>query len=284
MIVACLKWVSHPGEPDDERFAGMSPADRAALELALRQAEAMADTVTAITVGPAAADRVLREAHGAGAGRLVRIDTADESLALLGSDAVAAAIGATIRSLSGEGNPADALWAWCGDYSLDRGSGSVPAFLAGALGARQALGCIAIEPHGHGTVHAVRRLDGGRRELLEVQAPAVVSVEGSVTQLRRSSLAAVRAAAAATIEVHPLIRTGDGMPATTAPVVRPYRPRARALAAPAGTSTLDRLRVLTDAAAAGAARGETVELPPDEAAARIVRALDEWGYLRAARQ
>ncbi|MEY4607615.1 MAG: hypothetical protein RLY45_2375, partial [Actinomycetota bacterium] len=28
MIVACLKWVSHPGEPDDERFAGMSPADR----------------------------------------------------------------------------------------------------------------------------------------------------------------------------------------------------------------------------------------------------------------
>ncbi|MFM8311087.1 MAG: mycofactocin-associated electron transfer flavoprotein beta subunit [Ilumatobacteraceae bacterium] len=284
MIVACLKWVSHPGEPDDERFARMSPADRAALELALRQAEAMADTVTAITVGPAAADRVLREAHAAGARRLVRIDTADDPLALLGSDAVAAAIGATIRSLSDEGNSADALWAWCGDYSLDRGSGSVPAFLAGALGARQALGCIAIEPHGHGTLHAVRRLDGGRRELLEVQAPAVVSVEGSVTQLRRSSLASVRAASAAYIEVHPLIRTGDGAPATTAPMVRPYRPRARALAAPAGASTLDRLRVLTDAAAAGAARGETVELPPDEAAARIVRALDEWGYLRAARQ
>ena len=88
MIVACLKWVSHPSEPDDERFAGMSPADRAALEMALQQAASMGDTVTAITVGPAGADSVLREAHATGARRLVRIDTAEESLALLGSDVV----------------------------------------------------------------------------------------------------------------------------------------------------------------------------------------------------
>ncbi|MFM2183635.1 MAG: hypothetical protein RJB61_1929 [Actinomycetota bacterium] len=296
MIVACLKWVSHPGEPDDERFAGMSPADRAALELALQQATAMGDTVAAVTVGPAGADSVLREAYAAGARRLVRIDTADESLALLGSDAVAAAIGAVVRQLAGDAGRADdsgdsrptsssgALWAWCGDYSLDRGSGSVPAFLAGSIGARQALGCIAVEPHGHGTLHAVRRLDGGRRELLEVRAPAVISVEGSVAQLRRSSLGAVRTAMSAAIEVHPFVRADDGSHGLLAPVVRPYRPRARALAAPAGDSTLDRLRVLTDAAAAGAARGETVELEPADAAARIVRALDQWGYLGTARQ
>ena len=231
MIVTCLKWVSHPGEPDDERFAGMSPADRAALELALQQADASGDSITAVTVGPAGADRVLREAHAAGARRLVRIDTADESLALLGSDAVAAAIGAVVRQLAGDaGNSAgggtaattDALWAWCGDYSLDRGSGSVPAYLAGAIGARQALGCIAVEPHGHGTLHAVRRLDGGRRELLEVQAPAVISVEGSVAQLRRSSLAAVRTAMSAAVEVHPFVRVGDGAHTLSAPVVRPF--------------------------------------------------------------
>ncbi|MGA0893661.1 MAG: hypothetical protein ACO3S5_03485 [Ilumatobacteraceae bacterium] len=298
MIVACLKWVSHPGEPDDERFAGMSPADRAALEMALQQAASMGDTVTAITVGPAGADSVLREAHAAGARRLVRIDTAEESPALLGSDVVATAVGAVVRQFAGAGagghagdsngsqpaSSSDALWMWCGDYSLDRGSGSVPAFLAGAVGARQALGCISVEPHGHGTLHAVRRLDGGRRELLEVRAPAVISVEGSVAQLRRSSLGAVRAAMSAAIEVHPLVRADDGSHDLLAPVVRPYRPRARALAAPGGDSTLDRLRVLTDAAAAGAARGETVELAPADAAARIVRALDEWGYLGAARQ
>ena len=35
-VIVCLKWVSHPGEPNDERFAGMSPADQCALEFALR--------------------------------------------------------------------------------------------------------------------------------------------------------------------------------------------------------------------------------------------------------
>ena len=60
-IVACLKWVSHPGEPDDERFAGMSAADQSALEFALRQGEATGLPVVAVTVGPAgAADRSRR--------------------------------------------------------------------------------------------------------------------------------------------------------------------------------------------------------------------------------
>ena len=63
-----------------------------------------------------------------------------------------------------------------------------------------------------------------------------------------------------------------------ASVVTPYRPRARALAAPAGEQALDRLRVLTDAAG-GSTRGETVVLAPREAAARIVQALHDWGYL-----
>ena len=38
------------------------------------------------------------------------------------------------------------------------------------------------------TLALVRRLDGGRRELLEVEAPAVVSVEGSVATLRRDGI------------------------------------------------------------------------------------------------
>jgi hypothetical protein len=62
-------------------------------------------------------------------------------------------------------------------------------------------------------------------------------------------------------------------------MVRPYRPRARQLPAPKGATPLERLRVLTDAAAASAARGETVHLQPADAAARIVRALRDWGYL-----
>ena len=48
---------------------------------------------------------------------------------------------------------------------------------------------------------------------------------------------------------------------------------------PARLGVLDRLRVLTDAATASAARGEMVTLQPADAAARIVQALRDWGYL-----
>ncbi len=260
-VVVCLKWASVPGEPHDERFSGMSAADESALEFALRHAAILGVGVTAITVGPDGADRVLRDALACGATRAIRIDAPTTAA---GTD-VATAIADHIL---------DAQWVWCGDYSLDRGAGSVPAFIAAHLGAEQALGVIAIELH-EGTVRATRRLDGGRRELLDVHAPAVVSVEGATARLRRAGLRAVRDAATTPIEV---------VPATT-PIhraefmVRAYRPRARQLAAPQGEQALDRVRVLTDATVTSAARGETVHLEPADAAVRIMRALREWGYL-----
>ena len=185
------------------------------------------------------------------------------------------AIGADVAAAIAH-HVAGAQWVWCGDYSLDRGAGSVPAFVAAHLDAEQALGVINVELERDHVV-ATRRLDGGRREVLEVRAPAVVSVEGATARLRRAALPALRAARDAAIDVTP---PATPMHRSEWPV-RPYRPRARALAAPAGASPLDRLRVLTDAAAASAARGETVALSPADAAARIVRALRDWGYLEA---
>ena len=259
-VVACLKWVSHPGEPHDERFAGISPADQSALEFALVQAAALGVEVTAVTVGPPGADKGLRDALACGATRAIRINAP----AALASSEVADAIADAVPQCE---------WVWCGDYSLDRGSGSVPAFVAARLAAQQALGIIAVAWSGDGLV-ATRRLDGGRRELLAVHAPAVVSVEGATAHLRRAGLAALRTAAAHHIEV-----VAPSAPThAEATVVRAYRPRARALAAPTG-SPLDRLRALTDAGAAVAARGETVVLEPEAAAARIAAALREWGYL-----
>ena len=73
MIVACLKWVTHPGEPNDARYAGMSPADQSALEFALAQAAATDGEVTVVTVGPPAAESVLRDAIACGAQHAIRI-------------------------------------------------------------------------------------------------------------------------------------------------------------------------------------------------------------------
>ena len=157
---------------------------------------------------------VLRDAVACGATRAVRIDAPATTS---GFD-IAAAIAHEVPT---------ARWVWCGDYSLDRGAGAVPAFVASLLDCQQALGCVSAELT-HDGVRAVRRLDGGRREVLGVRPPAVVSVEGATAPLRRASLAALRTASTATIDVlQPTtpIRMMEFM-------VRPYRPRARATPRP----------------------------------------------------
>ena len=102
-VVVCLKWVAHPGEPNDERFAGLSPADQSALEFALQQGAALGVGVVAVTVGPAGADKVLRDALACGAARAVRVDSARS----MPSSDVAAAIAAVLADLV-----PDAAWVW----------------------------------------------------------------------------------------------------------------------------------------------------------------------------
>jgi electron transfer flavoprotein beta subunit len=257
VIVVARKWLV-----GDERWTGVSDADRAALEVALRLAEAFGDTVTAVTVGGPPAERAVREAVAAGATRAVRVDAPNG----LNSAQVAAAI-ADVAS--------GARWLVCGDASADRGSGAVPAYLAAELGTAQALGLIEITADGD-DVRAVRRLDGGRREVLAVRPPAVLSVEGSVARLRRVGLDAELAARSASVEVLP----GPRGPVDEPALVSPYRPRPRALAVPHGDA-LDRVRTLTALGTQPTGRGEHVVLEPPAAAARILAALEEWGYLAA---
>lgn len=263
IVAVCLKYVFQPDEPGDARYGGVSLADQAALELALQWAAHQQADLTAITVGPPAADDALRTALACGAQRALRVDAAPATP----SSAVAAMIASVVNN---------ATWIFCGDYSTDNGTGSVPAFVAAALNARQALGVVNVSFAADGLV-ATRRLDGGRREVLDVRAPAVVSVEGATARLRRASLAATRTAATATIAVVP---AADTAPAPL-PTVRAYRPRARALPTPTGDDVLSRVRSLTAATSATAMARELESLAPHAAARRIVRALHDWGYVSA---
>jgi electron transfer flavoprotein beta subunit len=258
VIAVCWKWVA---ADDDERWAAVSEADRAALEIALSLADAPGRDVTVVTVGGPPADAGLREALAVGATRAVRIDAPAE----LGSGAVA---GAVARVVGG------ATWILCGDLSADRGSGAVPGFLAAELGIAQALGLVSVVRASTSTVRVTRRLDSGRREVLDVTAPAVLSVEGAAARLRRAALTAELAARRASIDVV----AGPSGPVEHPDAVRPYRPRARALAAPTGTP-LARVLQLTDAAGATSTTHELVTLEPAAAADRILAALAEWGYV-----
>jgi electron transfer flavoprotein beta subunit len=259
VITVAWKWVG-----DDERWAGVSESDRAALEVALRLA-GPESFVTVVSAGPESVEVGLREAMAAGATRAVRVDAP----AGLASAAVAHALAPVA---------AGSTWVLCGDASADRGTGSVPAFLAAELGAAQALGLVRVdETAAGGALSVTRRLDGGRREVLSVPSPAVLSVEGSVARLRRASLPAEVAARTATIEVV----AGPQGPVEHAEIVRPYRPRARVLPVPSGDA-LERIRTLTGAETVGpASASETVVLEPPAAAERLLRALHEWGYVDA---
>jgi electron transfer flavoprotein beta subunit len=255
MIAVCVKWLA------SSESSGMSAADEAAVETALRHARATGSSLIAVSVGGPAADQCLRHALACGAATAIRVDAPDE----MDSASVAAVLGPVVAHSSA---------VWCGDYSGDRGTGSVPAFLAALLNRQQALGLIGVDfvdP-----LRVTRRLDGGRREVLRVTGQAVLSVEGAVARLRRAPLRAALTAQQA--EVLPYGTTSEPTGNTSGIAMRPYRPRARVLPAPIGVTALERLRALTDASAAPQP-GETVEAGPADAARRIIEVLTDWGYI-----
>jgi electron transfer flavoprotein beta subunit len=276
MIAVCIKWLSvnsaveqHDGSPGsvvDQRFGGISAADQAAVEWALRLGALRREEVTALTLGRSEADSALRQAAAAGVDRCVRID----SPPTMDSVEAAAAIAARCSEMS---------FVWCGDYSLDRGTGSVPAFVAAMLGRPMGLGAVGVDLGNGTTIELLRRLDGGRRERLRLSATGVISVEGSTAKLRRAPLSRTLAAASTVIEViTPVAQSAHGHTSNISTTTSPYRPRARQLPPPTGDDPLTRLRELTSTGAPST-RGETVVLEPRAAAERIVAALTSWGYL-----
>lgn len=276
LFAVCLKPVELRATVDplsgevlgDPYSLGYSPADEAALEWALRCAERFGGRVRALSGGGPPAEALLARAGATGASELVRVDLDPE----WPSQWVAHSLAPHL---------AGASLVWCGDMSLDRGSGSVPACLAGELGVAQALGLLRVElPERAGagelSLRGVRRLDGGRRELLATRGRAVVSVEGATARLRRAPLGALLSASRRQVELRTAREATVAAPALRA--VAPYRPPARPVPAPAGATARERVVALTGLAhgrpASGAQRVE-----PSEAARHILEALKEWGEL-----
>ena len=286
LIVAALSWSWQSATVDPltgeigvgPRASGASPADFAALEHALRLAGRWRALVIAATVGPPAADALLRTALAAGAAGALRVEHTGRAggtdpIRLVGGDpGPAAALAAALRHHFGM--PDLVL---CGDRTADRGTGSFPAFLAAELNAQQALGAVQIEPRDDGTLQVTRRLDGGRREVLRATGPVVVSVEAAGVRLRRASLPTVLAGQQAPI---PVARPTRVM---TAPRVRtlaahPYRPRPQEVPRPSG-GTINRLRELTGALTERTPPAIIGPLDPGQAADELLGYLRRHGYL-----
>jgi electron transfer flavoprotein beta subunit len=269
-----MKWVALRPEVDaltgettaDSRWSGSSLADQAALELALQIADRKSTTISVLTVGEIDAESLLRDALSCGVHDAVRIDAP----ANITSHSVADNIASWIKTVGAQ----NIEFVLCGDWSADRGSGSVPVFLAEALGFDDACGLVTVDVAPE-VVSAERRLDGGRRERLRITAPAVLSVEGVAARLRRAPFNGLLRARSAAITVVPaILDRADSEPIRTTP----YRPRTPVLDGPStALSPLRRVEILT-----GALNERTpprkLTLDPDAAADAILEQLASWGY------
>jgi electron transfer flavoprotein beta subunit len=267
----------------DRRRAGLSAADEAALEFALRAGDVWGGPVLAVAAGPASAEAALRQARALGA-RVLRVpygSAGSEGPEPISPEDLAGAPAAVARLLAGGieqvGPPALVV---CGDRSTSRGIGAVPALLAHHLRAAQALGLVDLSvDEGSLTVRAERRLDGGWRERLRLGAPAVCSVEAAGVRLRRATLAGA-------------LRSGDepiplAAPTATSPTAverlhigapRPYRPRTKAVPAPGG-GTRERLLALTGALTSDDPPRLIGPVGPEEGADELLSYLAAHGYV-----
>lgn len=278
MVAVCLAPTDLRPEVDDLtgavradlRRADLAPSEAAALEHALRLAEAWDGWVLAVASGPVEIDPVLQQVSALGA-EVVRLDTGAHAGAGAHSGAgspghpahtgpesppgprpvpahdmaghpgrVAAALAAAIRA---RGNPAAVL---CGDRSGGLGVGAVPALLAHELGLDQALGLVSVTVDGPGRLLVERRLDGGWRERLAVDGPAVLSVEGAGIRLRRAGLAAALGTDPGPVPSEPVGAPAGGTGDLRVSPARPYRPRTHPVPPPEGPPH-ERLLALTGA-------------------------------------
>ena len=97
----------------------MSPYDEFAVETALQHREANGGEVTAITVGDAGADKVLKDAKAIGVDHIVRIDCNEA----LDSNALQSVLAEAVKNMN-------ATVVYCGKSAADTGAGSTGPGLA----------------------------------------------------------------------------------------------------------------------------------------------------------
>ncbi|HVL87819.1 MAG TPA: electron transfer flavoprotein subunit beta/FixA family protein [Candidatus Thermoplasmatota archaeon] len=208
-IVVCVKRVPEisagvrikPDGTDIERAGlayDLNDFDAYALEESLRLKEKHGGSVTVVTVGPPEWDETLRACLAKGADRAVRAwDTA-----VPGSDGIAIArlLSAAIRK-----QPFDLVL--CGVQAEDDDAGVVGPALAEFLGAPCATIVTKVDwTDKKLTVH--RELEGGVNEIVEVQTPAVLTIQTGLNEPRLAALKGILAAKSKPIQTYDLATLG----------------------------------------------------------------------------
>ena len=204
-IVVCVKHVPDTTEAeiairDDGRgikkeglVFDINEADNYAVEEALLLKEEFDGSITVLTVGPPEADETLRMCLAKGADQAVRLT--DERFE--GSDGYA-----TARILAEAIKDMDYDLVLTGVQADDDGSAQVGVTLAEVLGIPHAALVVSTETEedeDRMTVH--RELEGGLHEVLEIELPALLTIQTGINEPRYASIFGIRKAMKKQIEV-----------------------------------------------------------------------------------
>jgi electron transfer flavoprotein beta subunit len=204
-IVVCVKHVPDTTEAeiairDDGRgikkeglVFDISEADNYAIEEALLLKEEFGGSIMVLTVGPEAADETLRMCLAKGADKAVRLT--DEVFE--GSDSYA-----TARIMAEAIKDMDYDLVLTGVQADDDGSAQVGVTLAEMLGTPHAALVVSTEVEDDEesmTVH--RELEGGLHEVLEIELPALLTIQTGINEPRYASIFGIRKAMKKQIEV-----------------------------------------------------------------------------------
>lgn len=160
--------------------------DATAIEAALALRDELGGEVVAVTAGDDEADPAVRRALAMGAdrGAHVRFEPGEEPDPIATARALAEAI---------RGESPDLVL--CGAQSADASNAAVPAALAALLGMPCVAVVVGVDAHG-GTAVVRRELDGGLVEELDVDLPAVLSVQTGMNTPRYATLRQIKQAEA----------------------------------------------------------------------------------------
>ncbi len=165
-----------------------SPYDEYALEAAIQATEASGGAITAITLGPARADKVLKDAAALGVTNLVRVW--DDSWSDLDSNQIQAALAEVVGS-SGCG------MVFCGKQSADRNQGSTGPGVAERMGAASV---VEVTDFDAASMTFVRPSSSGS-ERVSVSGSAVITFSKTNNELRRPNVRGIMMAKKAQVNI-----------------------------------------------------------------------------------
>ena len=209
----------------------MSPYDEFAVETALKHREAAGGEVTALTVGGAGAEKILKDAKAIGVDHIVRIDAEGE----MDSNALQSMIAQAVGELNSE-------VVYCGKSAADTGAGSTGTGVAERMGWASVSNIIGAAFDGG---LSVTMPSGGGNAKVSVPLPAVVSCDKGDFKVRKPNVKGIMQAKKASVDVRSI-----EVPSSTVSILSHSLPPAK----PAGKSY-----------EGGAAAAEVAQLLRDEA-------------------